>query len=231
MKKLSRSKVELYIDCPRCFWLDQIKKIKRPSGPAFTLNSAVDTLLKKEFDTHRLKGEPHPLMKAYGLDAVPFEHESMDKWRHNFTGVQFEHEETGFLVYGAVDDIWITPDKTLIVVDYKSTSKAGVVELTDAKWHNAYRRQMEVYQWLLRQNGFTVSDTGYFVYANGQKDREAFDGRLDFDVNLLPYTGKDNWIEPTLKKIRQCLDSEVIPVIGNDCEYCQYREAASNIEV
>ena len=31
-----------------------------------------------------------------------------------------------------------------------------------------YRRQMEMYQWIARRKGFTVSDTGYFVYVDGQ---------------------------------------------------------------
>ena len=45
--------------------------IGQPPGYPFSLNSAVDTLLKKEFDMHRAKGTAHPLMDAYGLDAVP----------------------------------------------------------------------------------------------------------------------------------------------------------------
>ena len=36
------------------------------------------------------------------------------------------------------------------------------------------KRQMEIYQWLLRKNGFKVSDTGYFVYANGITDARSF---------------------------------------------------------
>jgi hypothetical protein len=66
----------------------------------------VDQLLKREFDSWREKGETHPLMAEYGIDAVPFAHEKLDDWRHNFTGVRHNHEASGFLVYGAVDDIW-----------------------------------------------------------------------------------------------------------------------------
>lgn len=230
MHKISRSKIELFTDCPRCFWLDQVKGVKRPSGPAFTLNSAVDALLKKEFDIHRANGESHPLMKEYGIDAVPFVHEDMEKWRHNFTGVRTIHVPTELEVFGAVDDIWITPDKILHVVDYKSTSKDGEVELTDAKWHDAFRRQMEVYQWLLRQNGFKVSNTAYFVYVNGKKDRAAFDGKLEFDIKIIEYVGSDAWVEPTLGKIRECLNSTEIPILNSNCEFCKYRKSASVCE-
>ena len=116
------------------------------------------------------------------------------------------------------------------MVDYKATSKEGEVELTDAKWHNSYRRQMEVYQWLLRQNGLKVSNTGYFVYVNGKKDRAAFDGKLDFDVKLIPYTGSDSWVEKTVCDIYDCLKSDVLPAINSECEFCQYRLASSRVE-
>src|SRR3989344_6004941 len=161
--KLSRSKIDMFLDCPRCFYMDRRLGISRPSGPAFTLNVAVDALLKKEFDVHRANGSKHPLMESYGLDAIPVAHELLDQWRHNFTGVQCHHKKTNMLIYGAIDDLWKNLGGEYIVVDYKATSKEGEVELTDAKWHNAYRRQMEVYQWLLRQNGLKVSNTGYFV--------------------------------------------------------------------
>ena len=53
MIKISRSKIDLFLECPRCFYLDVVKKIKRPPGFPFNLNNAVDMLLKKEFDRHR----------------------------------------------------------------------------------------------------------------------------------------------------------------------------------
>jgi hypothetical protein len=188
----------------------------------------VDHLLKKEFDIHRAKGEAHPLMKAYGVDAVPFAHHQMDEWRENFKGVQFLHRPTNFIVTGAVDDIWINKKKELIVVDYKATSKESEVTL-DAEWQNGYKRQMEVYQWLLRKNDFAVSDTGYFVYANGRKDVAAFDGKLEFKIILLPYTGNDAWIEPILMEIKECLLG-ALPKMKEECVYCAYRASAQSIE-
>lgn len=219
--KISRTKIELFTKCPRCFYLDQRLGIKRPSGPPMSLNIAVDGLLKKEFDAHRAQQTAHPFMKEYGIDAVPFAHPSMDEWRHNFTGVRTVHTPTNLAVFGAVDDIWSTPEGELIVVDYKATSKAQEVSL-DAPWQISYKRQMEVYQWLLRQNGFAVSPTGYFVYVNGRTDLEAFDGKLEFRVKLLPYTGSDAWVEDTLLRIRKCLRSSRIPKAAGDCEYCAY---------
>jgi hypothetical protein len=228
--KLSRSKIDLFMECSRCFYIDNKLGLARPKGPSFTLNIAVDELLKKEFDMHRAKVSPHPLMEKYGVDAVPFSHESLNEWRHNFTGIQYFHKETGFLITGAIDDVWKDSKDNLIIVDYKATAKDGKIEsLDDTKWQIQYRRQMEVYQWLFRQNNFKVSNTGYFVYVNGQKDRKAFDGKLEFDVTLISHIGDDSWIERELKKIKTCLDDKRIPDYTKGCDYCSYLETMGNV--
>lgn len=223
--RLSRSKIDLYVECARCFYIDNKLGTARPPGFPFSLNSAVDKLLKKEFDTHRAAKTTHPLMKAYQLKLVPFAHPKLDVWRENFKGVEVKHAPTGFTVSGAVDDLWVSESGEVHVVDYKATAKDGEVNL-DADWQDGYKRQMEVYQWLLRQSGLRVSDTGYFVYVNGQTDRAAFDAKLEFDVKIIPYTGDAGWVEGTLKNIKTCLDSSSLPAPGVDCDYCTYREAA-----
>jgi CRISPR/Cas system-associated exonuclease Cas4 (RecB family) len=228
--KVSRSKIDLFLECPRCFYLDRRHGAPRPSGFPFTLNSAVDALLKKEFDGHRAAGTAHPLMKAYSIDAVPYDHPKMEEWRDSLRrGIQFLHVPTQLLVTGGVDDVWVNPNGELIVVDYKATSKDGEVSL-DADWQIGYKRQMETYQWLFRANGFPVSSTGYFVYCNGDADKEAFDGKLEFDVKVIPYVGNTAWIEPALFEIKKCLEGSVIPPAGVDCDFCSYREAASEVE-
>ena len=225
--RLSRSKIELFVECPRCFYLDNKLGTARPRGPAFTLNIAVDTLFKKEFYAHRVAKTPHPLMIKYGIDAVPFVHKKMDTWRENFEGVEYFHEPTGFTISGAVDDIWENKKGELLVVDYKSTSKAGTITtLDDSSWNEQYQRQMGVYQWLLRNNGFTVSDTGYFVYANASSDKDAFDGQLEFEVTIVPSVGKSDWIDDILPKIKETLEASGIPPAGSACDFCPYREAA-----
>jgi hypothetical protein len=217
--KLSRSKIDLFIECQRCFYLDRRLGVGRPPGFPFNLNSAVDHLLKKEFDIHRDGHTPHPLMAAYGLKAIPFEHKDINIWRENFTGLQFLHESTNFLVTGAIDDVWINDDGELHIVDYKATSKDSEVNL-DAEWQDGYKRQMEVYQWLMRNLGFKVSNTGYFVYANGMRDRKAFDGKLEFDIKIIPYVGNTDWIEKTLAKAKECLMDDLILSICRATAQC-----------
>lgn len=225
--KLSRSKIDLFLECPRCFYFDRRLGVARPPGFPFTLNSAVDHLLKLEFDIHRAKGTKHPLIEKYGVDARPVPHEDLEKWRHNFTGIQYLHRPTNFLITGAIDDLWQNSKGEYIVVDYKATSKAGEITVLDKEWHDGYKRQMEVYQWLLRQNGYKVSDTGYFVYCNGRTDRAAFDGKLEFDVTLIAYKGSDAWVSGAITDAHACLNGERIPASGKVCDYCDYIRAVN----
>ncbi len=228
--KISRSKIDLFLNCPRCFYLDRRLGVGQPPGYPFNLNSAVDTLLKKEFDAHRVNHSTHPLMKTYGIDVVPFQHEKMELWRDALRGgVQYLHEPTNLIITGAVDDIWINPEGELLVVDYKATSKKEEVTL-DAPWQIAYKRQVEVYQWLLRKNGFKVSRTAYFVYCNGDADKEAFDGKLEFNVRVLLHEGDDSWIESALADMRACLLDSTLPPRGSECDFCAYRSAAREVE-
>lgn len=224
--KVSRSKIELFMQCPRCFWLDVRLKIKRPDGPPFQINKAIDELFKKEFDSYRIKGEPHPLMVEFGVEAVPFQHDKLDVWRETFTGVVAIHQPTNLHVFGAVDDLWTNEAGEVIVVDYKATAKDKDVTI-DADWQISYKRQMEVYQWLLRQNGLKVSNTGYFVYANGRLDMDGFFDRVEFRTKVIPYTGSDAWIVPTLLKMKACMDQEEMPPVGTAamggvCDFCSY---------
>lgn len=232
--KVSRSKIELFTQCPRCFWLDARLKITRPSSPPFNINKAIDELFKKEFDNYRQQQKPHPIMTDNQIKAVPFQHENMDTWRHNFTGVTTLHKPTNLHVFGAVDDIWVNENDELIVVDYKATAKAKEVNI-DSDWQITYKRQMEIYQWLLRQNGFKVSDIGYFVYTNGRFDLDEFGDKLEFTTKLIPYTGKADWVDDTLVKMKKTMDGEMpevgIAIMGGDCEFCTYAKKRTQLSL
>ncbi|MEK7602670.1 MAG: PD-(D/E)XK nuclease family protein [Patescibacteria group bacterium] len=231
--KLSRSKIELYMQCRRCFWLDVRLKIKRPNGPPFQINKTIDELLKKEFDSYRVKAQPHPMMTENKIKAIPFTHQDLDKWRHNFTGVATVHQPTNLHIFGAVDDIWINEQDELVVVDYKATSKSSEVSI-DADWQISYKRQMEVYQWLLRANGFPVSDVAYFVYANGRMDVDGFYDQVEFTTKVIPYNGNSKWVEPTILAMKKCMESDKMPPVGKaamggDCDYCTYARARTEL--
>ncbi|MFI5265295.1 MAG: PD-(D/E)XK nuclease family protein [Candidatus Levyibacteriota bacterium] len=224
--RISRSKIDLFMQCPRCFYLDRRLGIPRPSLPAFSLNNAVDALLKKEFDLLRANGEAHALMKKYKIDAVPFQHQDINRWRENFKGKEYHERENNFLVVGAIDDIWQNPKGELMIVDYKATSTERTISLED-EYKGAYKRQMEIYQWIFRNSGYKVSRTGYFVFANAGRGKPSFDGTLEFELSIIPYTGDTGWILDTLAKIRILLTQDTVPDFTFTCDYCRHAKEST----
>ena len=49
--ELRRSRIENFIRCPSCFYLQQVKGVVFPSFPGFNLNEATDILLKRDWET------------------------------------------------------------------------------------------------------------------------------------------------------------------------------------
>ncbi|MEC8950320.1 MAG: hypothetical protein VYC30_04985, partial [Pseudomonadota bacterium] len=106
------------------------------------------------------------------------------------------HKESNILFGGGLDDVWVElvrPMEILgnddapqgtgkhYIVDYKSTAQlsanpkpldgsflAPPAGTNPPDYKASYRRQMDMYQWIMRRKGFEVSDTGYFVYVDGQ---------------------------------------------------------------
>jgi hypothetical protein len=225
--KISRSKFSNFIDCPRCFYLERVIGLKDPGMPGWALNTAVDELLKKEFDHYRKIQKPHPLVTKNKLNFIPFQHEKIDYWRDALRGgIAFTDIDTNLEIHGGVDDIWFNPDnKELIVVDYKAQSKKEAVEIgayLEDQYHQSYKIQMDIYVYILRQMKFKVSDTAYFLVCNGLKTPDKFDATLHFDLTLVPYKTNDSWVKNKIINMKKTLESKNIPEINRLCEKCMF---------
>ena len=226
--QISRSKIELFLQCPRCFYMECRLGLARPSTPPYTLNNAVDALLKSEFDLLRKNGEKHELVKKYSIDAVPLVNPELSQWRGEVTayvGALVLDEKTNLMINGLVDDIWVNPEGEFIIVDYKATSTTKEISLDD-EYKQSYKRQMEIYQWIFRKLGHQVSSTGYFVFANAMKNLPKFDGKLEFSMSIIPHQGDDKWVDLSLLEIKACLESDTIPAAAHDCDYCSYKRSS-----
>jgi len=222
---LSRSALEQHIRCPRCFYQQRKLGLKQPSMVPLTLAVATDALLKNEFDAIRGKDVPHAVWQEHGLNVRAFNHPDIELWRKNFKGMRISHP-SGVDIYGAVDDVWENLETgELHIVDYKSTSKQGEPSI-DVGWGEGYKRQMEIYQWLFRQVGHKVSDTGYFLYVNGSKQGGFYpagtEGVMRFATTLIPYVGKDGWVDAAVWAAVACLQSDQTPDSGTECDNCRY---------
>jgi len=231
--KLSRSALEQHIRCPRCFYLQRKLGLKPPAMVPLTLAVATDALLKNEFDAIRESGASHPLWDEAGLRVRAYSHEDIDLWRNNFKGIRITHP-SGAEIYGAVDDVWEDLDTgDLHIVDYKSTSKKETPSI-DVGWGDSYKRQMEIYQWLFREAGHTVSSVGYFLYVNASKTGGFYangtDGVMRFDTTLIPYVGDDQWVSDAVNAAISCLQADQPPARGADCDNCRYFEERLALE-
>jgi hypothetical protein len=225
--KISRSKFSNFLDCSRCFYLERVKGLKDPSMPGWALNSAVDELLKKEFDHYRNIQKPHPFVVKNKLNFIPFKHEKINYWRDALRGgIAFTDTDTNLEIHGGVDDIWFNPDNDeLVVVDYKAQSKNETVETEpylESQYHQNYKVQMDIYVYILRQMKFKVSNTAYFLVCNGLKTPDKFDATLHFDLTLVPYKTNDSWIKNKIIEMKKVLNSKEVPEINKFCEKCMY---------
>jgi len=231
--KISRSKFTNFLNCKRCFYLDRVKGLKDPSMPGWSLNSAVDDLLKKEFDEFRKKQKPHTFIEKKKLNLVPFKHEQMDRWRNALSGgISFLDTKTNIEIHGGVDDIWFDSEKKeLVVVDYKAQSNSRPVETISYLnniYHQGYKIQMDIYVHILRKMNFKVSDVAYFYVCNADRDYERFDSKLNFTITLVPYKTNTSWIDNKIVEMKETLDSQKVPEINKNCEKCMYLNAGKD---
>lgn len=232
--QLSRYRIERFLDCRWCFWADMRYGLKRPEPRPYTLNNAVDKLVKTEFDIYRKLGQPHPLMVEFGIAGVPFNGARIDEWRNNWHGMRFLHSETNLDIMGAPDDIWLVSTsrgQELAVVDAKATSSKEGVKPIQADWWKSYRRQIDIYRWLLKRQdaGYPVSDTAYFLHFNGIGDAEEFRLSLKFTPNVVAYVSDDSWVEQVIRDAYACLMSDEVPEPSEECEHCRHRRETSRL--
>ncbi len=223
--RLSRRSIELYLECPRCYYLEARLGIKRPSIPSFTLNKAVDTLLKREFDSYRKRGKPHPFLLQNGVDAVPYPGSEIDEWRSVQKGIRVFLPEYNVALNGAPDEVLQTSDGRLIVVDYKSTAKKPDKTGMDlaGMYAEAYARQLSFYTFLLKKNGYRVSKEGYLLIENANTvSRKGFRSQLTFARHLVPIRINMAWIEPRVAEIYQVVSEKDAPPSSDRCEYCAF---------
>ena len=233
--KISRSKFSSFIDCKRCFYLDRVKGLKEPSMPGWALNTAVDELLKKEFDSFRVIKKQHPIMLEYNLNFIPYQHNDLDIWRNSLSGgISYHDTETNLIIHGGIDDIWYDIDKDeIVVVDYKAQSSNTPVEdksYLDSKYHQGYKRQMDIYVHILRKMNFNVSERTFFMVCNGEKSESSFNKKINFKISLVPYISDTNWVDSKIKEMKKTLDSKLIPQHSVDCEKCIYLESYGSIK-
>jgi len=211
--KFSPSSLSLLKDCPRCFWLQFNKDIRRPAGIFPSLPSGMDRILKVHFDSFMEKGELPPELKELNGKAKLFGNTALlAAWRNNWKGIQWIDKE-GNLLRGAVDNI-LQKGSKLIVLDYKTRGYAVKDDTADY-----YQDQLDLYNFLLRKNGFETEDYAYLLFYHPEKVNEK--GDVIFHTDLIKMNISTKNAEEILKNALKTL-KEKMPKPAEGCEYCKW---------
>ena len=215
--KFSPSSLSLLKDCPRCFWLQFNKGMKRPEGIFPSLPSGMDRILKAHFDSFRDKNALPPELKEFNGNLKLFDDkELLEEWRNNRKGVQWTDEE-GNLFKGAVDNILKKGNK-LIVLDYKTR---GFPLKDDTAEH--YRDQLDIYNLLLRKKGYETEDYSYLLFYH--PDKVNANGDVVFNTDLIKMKTSIKNAEKIFKEALEVLKGR-IPEYSEDCGFCKWSSIA-----
>ncbi len=210
--RLSPSTISLFLNCPRCFWLHFNKEIKRPSTIFPTLPVGMDRVLKRHFDSHReSKIKPEELK---GIDGRLFsDTEKLNEWRNNFRGLRFSDTETGFVLMGALDDLFVTSDGKHAPLDFKTR---GFPRKDNTHIH--YQHQMDIYSFLLKKNGMEPADFAILIFYHPINVNNNHDIVFDHDSVKMPVSPERGWA--LFKDAVQCIKGE-IPEPSEYCDFCR----------
>ncbi|MBI2672044.1 PD-(D/E)XK nuclease family protein [Candidatus Woesearchaeota archaeon] len=218
MYKLSPSSINLMLECKKCFWLQIIKKISRPAGIFPSLPSGMDKILKEHFDRFMEKNELPPELKSSNINDYKLfnDKEKLKVWRNNRQGLEYIDKRKGILLHGAVDNLLVKGSK-LIVLDYKTR---GFPLKEDT--HEHYQVQMNMYNFLLRKNGYETEDYSYLLFYYPNKVTGT--GEVLFDTKLIKLPTSAENGEKVFENAVNILETQEVPNSSQECGFCKWKK-------
>ena len=211
---LSPSIIALFLDCPRCFWRHMNLKIKRPSGAFPSLPAGMDRVLKAHFDWHRKKDKlPEEFEGKFKGKLFP-DIEKLNVWRNNFHGLRYTEKNSGIILMGAVDDLFVTDKGLYAPLDFKTR---GYPRKKDT--HEHYQHQMDIYSFLLEKNGMKPADFAILIFYHPVKVNE--NHNVEFDPDPIKVKVNRKRGEQLFLDAIDCLLLEEEPEPDENCDYCQ----------
>ena len=213
---LSPSALSLFKDCPRCFWLEKIKNIKRPRGIFPSLPGGMDRVIKTYFDTFRIKGMLPPELRTDAFEGIRLyeDQAQLEDWRAWRTGLQYH--ENGSVLSGMLDDL-LVKEGAYIPFDYKT--KGSPTNETDATKY--YQTQLDCYALMLEGNGLKTAGYGFLLYYSPKAVGEH--GQVSFEIQPIRI-GTD--VERAKELFHKALSilTGAAPKASAKCEYCGWLE-------
>ena len=214
--KLSPSTLNLFLECPRCFWLDKVEGIKRPRGIFPSLPSGMDREIKTHFDRFRSRGAlPEELGGPEFHGVSLFQDQlQLEKWRNWRTGLEWR-DAGGNALSGALDDLLVQGDR-YIPFDYK-TKGSPTTESDAVKY---YQNQLDCYALLLEKNHFPTAGYGFLLYFSPKNVDQ--NGKVLFQLQPIKINTDAERAQKTFERAINLLEKSQVPVPGPVCEYCAW---------
>lgn len=219
---LSKSTLDIFKDCPRCFWLDKNKGVKRPEGLKAGIINAIDDGMKQCGDFSVINGKSQYLDELDGAKPFPdrLRLKKFMSWRTFQTTVQAGKHSV--LIWGNLDDLIIWPDGRVSAWDYKSAGKdRDFIAYTEE--YNSL--QADMYDLLLKGQNLLTTGMTYFTYTWPV----VADGVLAFEHKTIAFPAND---ARALKVIEAAVDCLLGPEPASGfkmykgkaqpCEYCEF---------
>jgi len=205
MIKLSASTLNLFLECPRCFWLRIKKGIKRPERPLPSITQGMDSIIKEYFNFFREKKILPPFLEKK-LSAKLIE--SLPK------SLYYQPPQSDFLLWGKLDECIVFQDNTYAALDHKTRGSAP------QSVHDSFKFQMDVYTLLLEENGYKTKKKAVLVYYYPIKAQASYGFDFEIDVHIIDTNPE--FAKEVFERAIKVLESDVIPESSPNCEFCKW---------
>lgn len=208
MIKLSPSSLNIFLECPRCFWLSINKAIKRPSIPVATITSGLDRVIKEYFDNYRKQNILPPLLEGK-LPGRLIRNFPKNGW------LEFMDKECDAKLGGYLDECLDLGNNFYAPLDHKTRG------LRPEGTHKAHQFQMDTYTLLLEENKFPTKKIAYLVYYIPKTI--TYQKTIEFEVVVSEIQTDPQRAQKTFYQAISVLKGN-IPLAAKDCEFCRWTQ-------
>lgn len=215
--QLSASTLSLFKECPRCFWLQLKAGVHRPQGIFPSLPGGMDGVIKTYFDKFRGTKEGLPPELRGKVEGKLFDDQAvLNNWRVRTGGLRYFDKKLNTKLIGLLDDC-LALGKTLVPLDYKTR---GYAPKEDSS--GFYQHQLDIYEWLLRENGYKTGGFGFLVYYHPLEVRQ--DGVVQFEVTPKRMATSPENARTLFESAAKLLQGAKAPQAHTACKFCSWGE-------
>lgn len=200
MYQISNAKIQMMLDCERCFWMRENRRLRRPKFGSVSVAMTMDKLAKDYMDKKR--GEQSEVVD----NLLPHpDQQKIDLWRNWKAGLVAI--DKGIKLSGAIDDI-LTNGHEFAPIDFKTVAEEDQAEAGSLGY------QLDLYAILLEANGMPTLDHGYLYFSYPES-------RVTFARKIVTWKLEPDRARELVKRAIKIIEGPE-PEPGYECDYCLY---------